>query len=69
MPLKYMSHVKVLCYKVYRCILHRQYVVSSWTCDYLNGTPFFVHCRFENDLIVAVGKGEPAEVMSEYGFR
>jgi len=25
--------------------------------------------RFENDLIVAVGKGEPAVVMSEYGFR
>ncbi|XP_062215974.1 mitochondrial hydrolase YKR070W [Phragmites australis] len=24
---------------------------------------------FENDLIVAVGKGEPAVVMSEYGFR
>ncbi|CAA7389511.1 unnamed protein product [Spirodela intermedia] len=25
--------------------------------------------RFENDLIVAIGKGEPAEVMSEYGFK
>ncbi|KAF8718670.1 hypothetical protein HU200_024970 [Digitaria exilis] len=25
--------------------------------------------RFEDDLIVAVGKGEPAIVMSEYGFR
>ncbi|CAI9105237.1 OLC1v1004119C1 [Oldenlandia corymbosa var. corymbosa] len=25
--------------------------------------------RFENDLIVAVGKGEPAVVMSEYGFK
>ncbi|KAG0498909.1 hypothetical protein HPP92_003600 [Vanilla planifolia] len=25
--------------------------------------------RFENDLVVAVGKGEPAEVMLEYGFR
>lgn len=25
--------------------------------------------RFENDLIVAVGKGEPAAVMSEYGFK
>ncbi|XP_066395094.1 mitochondrial hydrolase YKR070W-like isoform X3 [Miscanthus floridulus] len=25
--------------------------------------------RFEDDLIVAVGKGEPAVVMSEYGFR
>ncbi|KAJ7980932.1 hydrolase family protein / HAD-superfamily protein [Quillaja saponaria] len=25
--------------------------------------------RFENELIVAVGKGEPASVMSEYGFR
>ncbi|MQL97387.1 hypothetical protein Taro_030086 [Colocasia esculenta] len=25
--------------------------------------------RFENELIVAVGKGEPAEVMSEYGFK
>ncbi|KAH1219051.1 Uncharacterized protein GmHk_13G039279 [Glycine max] len=25
--------------------------------------------RFENDLIVAVGKGEPAAVMTEYGFR
>ncbi|ERN06160.1 uncharacterized protein YKR070W isoform X2 [Amborella trichopoda] len=25
--------------------------------------------RYENDLIVAVGKGEPAAVMSEYGFK
>ncbi|KAF8402786.1 hypothetical protein HHK36_010877 [Tetracentron sinense] len=25
--------------------------------------------RFENELIVAVGKGEPAVVMSEYGFK
>ncbi|OWM67956.1 uncharacterized protein YKR070W [Punica granatum] len=25
--------------------------------------------RFENELIIAVGKGEPAAVMSEYGFR
>lgn len=25
--------------------------------------------RFENELIVAVGKGEPAMVMSEYGFK
>ncbi|WOL08477.1 hypothetical protein Cni_G17230 [Canna indica] len=25
--------------------------------------------RFENELIVAVGKGEPAKVMSEYGFK
>ncbi|KAM0948178.1 putative HAD-superfamily hydrolase, subfamily IIA, HAD superfamily [Dioscorea sansibarensis] len=25
--------------------------------------------RFENDLIVAAGKGEPAQVMSEYGFK
>ncbi|BAT91923.1 hypothetical protein VIGAN_07056600 [Vigna angularis var. angularis] len=25
--------------------------------------------RFENDLVVAVGKGEPAAVMTEYGFR
>nr|GLL36223.1 uncharacterized protein YKR070W-like [Ipomoea trifida] len=25
--------------------------------------------RFENEFIVAVGKGEPAEVMSEYGFK
>ncbi|KAL5581156.1 hypothetical protein UlMin_013598 [Ulmus minor] len=25
--------------------------------------------RFENELVVAVGKGEPAEVMSEYGFK
>ncbi|XP_043700773.1 uncharacterized protein YKR070W isoform X2 [Telopea speciosissima] len=25
--------------------------------------------RYENELIVAVGKGEPAAVMSEYGFR
>ncbi|KAI4994747.1 hypothetical protein ZWY2020_034388 [Hordeum vulgare] len=25
--------------------------------------------RFEDDLIVAVGKGEPAAVMAEYGFR
>ncbi|XP_021889796.1 uncharacterized protein YKR070W [Carica papaya] len=25
--------------------------------------------KFENDLIIAVGKGEPAVVMSEYGFR
>ncbi|XP_020595239.1 uncharacterized protein YKR070W [Phalaenopsis equestris] len=25
--------------------------------------------RFENDLIVAVGKGEPAKVMLEYGFK
>ncbi|CAL2264269.1 unnamed protein product [Prunus armeniaca] len=25
--------------------------------------------RFENELIVAVGKGEPAAVMSEYGFK
>ncbi|XP_009783272.1 mitochondrial hydrolase YKR070W-like [Nicotiana sylvestris] len=25
--------------------------------------------RFEDELVVAVGKGEPAEVMSEYGFK
>ncbi|KAK6645872.1 hypothetical protein PHAVU_L001232 [Phaseolus vulgaris] len=25
--------------------------------------------RFENDLVVAVGKGEPAAVMTEYGFK
>lgn len=25
--------------------------------------------RFENDFIVAVGKGEPAAVMSDYGFK
>ncbi|KAA8543975.1 hypothetical protein F0562_021848 [Nyssa sinensis] len=25
--------------------------------------------RFENELIIAVGKGEPAAVMSEYGFK
>nr|GMD35256.1 putative HAD-superfamily hydrolase, subfamily IIA [Ipomoea batatas] len=25
--------------------------------------------RFENELIVATGKGEPAKVMSEYGFK
>jgi hypothetical protein len=25
--------------------------------------------RFENDLIIAVGKGEPAAVMVDYGFR
>ncbi|CAA0835118.1 hydrolase family protein / HAD-superfamily protein [Striga hermonthica] len=25
--------------------------------------------RFEDDLVIAVGKGEPAMVMSEYGFR
>ncbi|KMZ71209.1 Phosphatidyl synthase [Zostera marina] len=25
--------------------------------------------RFENELVVAVGKGEPAVVMSEYGFK
>lgn len=26
-------------------------------------------CRFENELVIAVGKGEPAAVMSEYGFK
>lgn len=25
--------------------------------------------RYENELIVATGKGEPAVVMSEYGFK
>jgi hypothetical protein len=25
--------------------------------------------RFENELIIATGKGEPALVMSEYGFK
>lgn len=25
--------------------------------------------RYENELIVALGKGEPALVMSEYGFK
>lgn len=25
--------------------------------------------RFEDKLVVAVGKGEPASVMSEYGFK
>lgn len=25
--------------------------------------------RFENELIIALGKGEPALVMSEYGFK
>ncbi|XP_022856176.1 uncharacterized protein YKR070W-like [Olea europaea var. sylvestris] len=25
--------------------------------------------RFENELIIATGKGDPAEVMSEYGFK
>lgn len=29
----------------------------------------FLLCRFENELIVAVGKGEPAAVMAEYGFK
>lgn len=29
----------------------------------------FVLYRFENELIVAVGKGEPAAVMAEYGFK
>jgi hypothetical protein len=31
--------------------------------------PLFELCSFKDDLIVAVGKGEPAVVMSEYGFR
>jgi len=31
--------------------------------------PLFELCSFEDDLIVAVGKGEPAVVMSEDGFR
>jgi hypothetical protein len=31
--------------------------------------PVFELCSFEDDLIVAVGKGEPAVVMSAYGFR
>lgn len=30
---------------------------------------FLLSYRFENELIVAVGKGEPAAVMSEYGFK
>jgi len=25
--------------------------------------------RYENELVVAVGKGEPAAVMFEYGFK
>lgn len=29
----------------------------------------FVLYSFENELIVAVGKGEPAAVMAEYGFK
>ncbi|KAL6645771.1 hypothetical protein ACP70R_017379 [Stipagrostis hirtigluma subsp. patula] len=37
--------------------------------SHLNENPFSGHCSFEDDLIVAVGKGEPAVVMSEYGFR
>ncbi|CAH9088079.1 unnamed protein product [Cuscuta epithymum] len=37
----------------------------------LQGHTPFKHLvkRFENEFIVAVGKGEPAKVMSEYGFR
>ncbi|KAF1859492.1 hypothetical protein Lal_00010076 [Lupinus albus] len=29
----------------------------------------FFYLRFENEFIVAVGKGQPAAVMSEYGFK
>lgn len=29
----------------------------------------FLLDRFDNELIVAVGKGEPAAVMSDYGFK
>lgn len=29
----------------------------------------FLLYRFDNELIVAVGKGEPALVMSDYGFK
>jgi len=31
--------------------------------------PLFELCSFEDDLIAAVGKGEPTVVMFEYGFR
>jgi hypothetical protein len=30
---------------------------------------FSCYYSFEDDPIVAVGKGEPAAVMAEYGFR
>ncbi|KAL5711170.1 hypothetical protein ACHQM5_021659 [Ranunculus cassubicifolius] len=45
--------------------------VNISTSQVLQGhTPFrdFVD-RYENELVVAIGKGEPATVMSEYGFK
>ncbi|KAF9597901.1 hypothetical protein IFM89_022262 [Coptis chinensis] len=45
--------------------------VNILTSQVLQGhTPFkdLVH-RFQNELVIAVGKGEPAMVMSEYGFK
>lgn len=37
-----------------------------WPVAHLTTT--FIH-RFEKELVIAVGKGEPAVVMSEYGFK
>ncbi|XAR60501.1 hypothetical protein NMG60_11033910 [Bertholletia excelsa] len=52
-------------------VLSRQLGVTILPSQVIQGhTPFKqLLKRFENELIIAVGKGEPAEVMSEYGFK
>ncbi|XP_011027034.1 PREDICTED: uncharacterized protein YKR070W-like isoform X2 [Populus euphratica] len=44
--------------------------MKRWCCQLCLSPPvFFLPLRYENQLIVATGKGEPAVVMSEYGFK
>jgi hypothetical protein len=52
------------------CDCQTRILISVRTCQHLNGiATFSCYYSFEDDPIVAVGKGEPAVVMAEYGFR
>ncbi|WVZ14040.1 hypothetical protein V8G54_011606 [Vigna mungo] len=55
---------------VYVCgLISWFYKVIHHLNNWLRGMTNHPLLRFENDLVVAVGKGEPAAVMTEYGFR
>jgi len=49
-------------------LLHRFLFLWYWW-NFSSFPVYLWYCRFENELIVAIGKGEPAAVMSEYGFK
>lgn len=61
----------------FKCLLPRHVYICSFTClifGFSLLTPSFncyfsFPCRYESELIIAVGKGEPSLVMSEYGFK